>query len=215
MDATAKRVYRQTSAEQRALERKQRLLDAALQLFSSTGYAHSTIEALCSEAKVTTRHFYQAFSSREALLLCLYEQLIQDLQTALLVAVTVPDLSVSQKIERLVYALVEHYLQDRRRAQVGVLEVVGASPAVEQRRREVIQGIAQLIQAFMNQLADDDRIPRHDYRLIALAIVGGINEIMADWLTNPVLSLDQLAQEMIFAMHTFMNGAQPLITAKN
>lgn len=206
--APATRMYRQASAEQRMFEREQRLLAAALELFSRDGYAQTTIEALCSEAKVTTRHFYQAFATRDALLLKLYNQLIADLQQGLLLAIMGEDLSLQDRIKRLIQALIQHYLTDKRCAQIGVIEVVGASPMIERRRREVIHGIARMIETFMLHLAALGRIPEHNYRMLALAIVGGVNELIADWLVSQQPSLEELEAEMIYAINTLILGAE-------
>lgn len=197
--APAKRVYGKKNAEDREQERRERLLAAALQLFATQGYANTTIEALCSEAKVTTRNFYQAFAGREALLLALYNQMMQELQAALLAAMQSTQGTLEEKMQLLIQALVQHYLTDTRRARVGVLEVVGASPAIEQRRREVIHGIAMHMQLFLDGLAAQQLIPARNYHWLAIAIVGGINEMMAEWLMNPRLTLEQLSDEMAFA----------------
>jgi AcrR family transcriptional regulator len=85
-ESKVKRVYGKKNADERVLERRERLLDAALELFSKQGYANTTIEALCAESKVTTRHFYQLFDGREALLLALYNQMIEELELGLLTA---------------------------------------------------------------------------------------------------------------------------------
>ncbi|MEL0028042.1 MAG: hypothetical protein VW625_05165, partial [Perlucidibaca sp.] len=58
MSASAPRPYRGLAAEQRAEERRQRLLAAALELFARQGYAQPPIEMLCSSAQDTARPFY-------------------------------------------------------------------------------------------------------------------------------------------------------------
>lgn len=205
VEPTAKRVYRKTNAEDRVLERRDRLLNAALQLFATSGYAQTTIEMLCSEAKVTTRHFYQVFKSREELLLALYNQMMEELQNCLLTAMQAEQPNLQEKMHGVIQALVNHYLSDTRRAQVGVLEVVGASPKIEKRRREVIHAIAIHLESFMNGLAEQDQLPKRNYHWLAVAMVGGINELMAEWLMNPSLSLEQLAEEIMFASHIFLH----------
>ena len=136
MSKTPTRAYGGVAAEQRAEERKARLLAAALELFARQGYARTTIEALCSEAKVTARHFYQLFDSREAILRALYDNIIADLRAGVLKAMSAPKLNLSEQIPLAVSAMVHHYLEDSRHARVGVLEVVGVSPQMEARRRE-------------------------------------------------------------------------------
>lgn len=202
----AKRVYGKKNAEARILERRERLLQAALALFASQGYANTTIESLCSEAKVTTRHFYQIFPSREELLLALYNQMMDELNMALLNAIQTEDISFQEKIRRIVKTLVTHYLTDTRYAQVGVLEVVGASPLIEHRRREVIYGIAKQIQLFLQNAPHQKQVAYRNYHWLAIAIVGGINEVMAEWLMNRELDLEQLSQEILFIVETLLRG---------
>ncbi len=67
------RTYAGLSAPERRAERRERLLDAALELFGTAGFPKTTIPMLCSAAGVTARHFYDEFDSREALLRTLYD----------------------------------------------------------------------------------------------------------------------------------------------
>jgi AcrR family transcriptional regulator len=181
-------------------------MQAALQLFGTQGYANTTIETLCSEAKVTTRHFYQVFSSREELLLAVYNQITEELQVSLFSAMMAERQGLQEKMQQVIQALVNNYLTDSRRAQIGVLEVVGASAIVEKRRREVIHGIAIHLEQFMNALAAENQLPQRNYHWLAVALVGGINELMAEWLMNQSLSLEQLTDEIFYLINMFMAG---------
>src|SRR5689334_13145343 len=66
------RRYAGQSADERDQERLSRLRSAALELFGTDGYAAVPVERLCSEAKVSTRHYYQLFANKEAALVDLY-----------------------------------------------------------------------------------------------------------------------------------------------
>ena len=206
IETANKRVYRKKNPEDRVLERRERLMHAALQLFAKQGYANTTIETLCSEAKVTTRHFYQVFSSREELLLAVYNQITEELQVSLFSAMMAERQGLQEKMQQVIQALVNNYLTDSRRAQIGVLEVVGASAIVEKRRREVIHGIAIHLEQFMDALAAENQLPQRNYHWLAVALVGGINELMAEWLMNQSLSLEQLTDEIFYLINMFMAG---------
>lgn len=208
MIKTPTRAYGGVAAEQRAEERKARLLAAALQLFARQGYARTTIEALCTEAKVTARHFYQLFDSREAILRALYDNIIADLRAGVLQAMSAPNLSLSEQIPLGVSAMVHHYLEDSRHARVGVLEVVGVSPKMEARRREAIHDMAGLIEAYLGSLVERGDLPRRNYHLISIALVGGINELLAEWLTleNPP-DIPELSEEIITILNALIRGA--------
>ncbi len=208
MTSTTTRAYRGLAAEQRVADRRERLLATALELFARQGYARTPIETLCAEAKVTARHFYQLFASREALLEALYDGIIQELREAVLAAVSMPGLTLDEQIPLGVQAMVSHYLDDARRARVGVLEVVGVSAAMEQRRRAAIHDIAAIIEAYMMNLAARGELPARNYHLVSVALVGGINELLADWLTVPEPpTTAQLSAEVIDILNALIRGA--------
>ena len=102
IETVNKRVYRKKNPEDRVLERRERLMQAALQLFGTQGYANTTIETLCSEAKVTTRHFYQVFSSREELLLAVYNQITEELQVSLFSAMMAERQGLQEKMQQVI-----------------------------------------------------------------------------------------------------------------
>jgi AcrR family transcriptional regulator len=208
MTKTPTRAYGGVAAEQRAEERKARLLAAALELFARQGYARTTIEALCTEAKVTARHFYQLFDSREAILHALYDSIIADLRAGVLKTMAAPNLGLSEQIPLAVSAMVHHYLEDARHARVGVLEVVGVSPQMEARRREAIHDMAGLIEAYLGNLVERGDLPKRNYHLVSIALVGGINELLAEWLmlTNPP-SIEELSEEIINILNALIRGA--------
>lgn len=205
------RAYRGIAPEQRALERQQRLLATALELFARQGYARTPIEQLCAEAKVTTRHFYALFASREALLTELYDRIISNLRDAVLLALSAPEESLEAKLPLAVQALIRHYLADARVARVGVLESVGVSAAMETRRRAAIHGIASLIEHYIDALVARGELPAHDYHLVSVAIVGGINELLAEWLTVAAPpSIEHLSHEVTRILYALIRGSAVL-----
>ena len=68
---TARR-YRGSSAEDRRLQRRERLLDAASRVYRTRGYHSTTVKAVCDAAGLTERYFYESFPNSEALFLTLY-----------------------------------------------------------------------------------------------------------------------------------------------
>ncbi len=61
---TRERRYGGKTTTERRAERRERLLDAGLALFGTQGFATVTIEALCAEAGLNPRYFYEQFSRR-------------------------------------------------------------------------------------------------------------------------------------------------------
>lgn len=206
--AVLPRAYRGLPPAERLAERQQRLRAAGLDLFAGQGYARTTIEQLCAAARVTARHFYQAYPSREALLVAVYDEILGDLASAVLGALTAPDADLDRTIPRAVEAMVAHYLADARRARVGVLESVGVSAAMEQRRRAAIHDMARLIEGYIQRRVAAGELPPRRYHLIAVALVGGINELLAEWLTVPEPpAITTLSAEIIVLLQALLRGA--------
>lgn len=180
---TVRRAYAGLTPAARAAERRARLLAAALQLFADQGYAKTPIEQLCVAAKVTARHFYELFESREALLTALYLQIADELRQTMLTALARPAATVERQISEAVRAMIRHYVTDARLARIGVLEVVGVSPALEKHRRGVIHQLAELLETYLARLAAQGQLPSRNYHLSSVAMVGGVNELLANWLT--------------------------------
>jgi AcrR family transcriptional regulator len=68
------RVYGGVSAAKRREERRQRLIDAGLELFGTRGVAAVGIVDICAEAKLIKRYFYESFSSIDELAVAVFEQ---------------------------------------------------------------------------------------------------------------------------------------------
>src|SRR5215208_6195711 len=67
-DTIVKRTYRSPLRERQAEETRQRVLDAALTMFSTSGYGAMTMAAIAREAGVAPETIYATFGSKPALI---------------------------------------------------------------------------------------------------------------------------------------------------
>ena len=140
------RRYGEKSASQRSDERRDRLIAAALEAFAGEGYANTSIEFLCAQAKVSTRNFYELFGSREALLLALHDDLNARALTAVAQALGSVDPSdFTARADAGVRAYFDVVTSDRRWARIALVESVGVSPTAERHRQEAIGRFADLL----------------------------------------------------------------------
>lgn len=210
--AATRRGYGGRSAEELRAERRERLLAAAMELFGTQGYLATRIEHLCAEAKVTTRHFYEQFSDREALLTAVFDRVITDAATAVQGALAQDDMTGMERAQAGLHAFVHLQLDDPRRARISCIEVMGVSQALEERRRVVMQQFAGVIEGQIQQLATQGLVPQRSYRALALAFVGGVHELEIDWLlTQPRPSVDSVVEELWFILSTLLAGSQALM----
>jgi AcrR family transcriptional regulator len=192
-------VYGGLTSEERRRARRSALLDAAFDLFGTAGYGATGIERLCTHARLATRNFYEEFPDREALLRAVYDGAITHVMDAVLATLATAGPTVRERVDAAVRSMVHAMLDDPRRASIVCLQVVGVSDALERHRRGVMRAFADVVVDEAAVLATTGGVARRrDYRLPALALVGGVNELMVDWLqTDDPLPVDTLADEVV------------------
>lgn len=187
---TTTRSYGGISAADREARRRAALVDAAIAGFGENGYAGTTIESLCSAARVSTRDFYPLFGSKEDLLLAAYDRVIEDSTASVVNAFGERELGTpndaAAAMRAALTAFAESMTGDRHRAQVNFIVVVGVSARVEARRREAIHAFAELIRAFIDLLNARGLIRSEIVSpVLCVALVGAVHETLTDWLIRP------------------------------
>lgn len=181
----ASRRYGGKTTEERRSERRERLLNAGLDLFGTVGYAATTIELLCGATRLNPRYFYEEFGTREALLRAVYDRHVGAVLAAVMGALENAASDPTARMRAGLAAFVDAVLVDERAARINYFEIVGVSPELEAHRREVLRAYADLIADEINQLAPDRRPPGTDRHLTAVAFVSATDGLIIDWLTTP------------------------------
>lgn len=171
---TAERPYRGVSADDRRAERREQLLSACLDVVGRDGVAASTVQAICDQAGLTKRYFYEAFTDRDAILCAA----LDSLHTSLLAQVrgAIDGVEGSRERTRITIALLVDAMDDPRMARLYVEAV--ALPALQAVRREAYDVYAELVTREVLGI----RKPSAQARLNAHAVVAGITEAVARWI---------------------------------
>jgi AcrR family transcriptional regulator len=197
----APRRYRGLSVEERRAQRRERLLEAGLELFGTEGYAGSSIRAVSAAASLNSRYFYESFSSREDLLYHVYRGVVADIATAVIEATAKAE-TVEDQARAGLRAAWMVMTDDRRKARVIVLEVVGVSERLERLRRENRHAFADILVNNAMSIAGDDITLRMDPLLSARALIGAGMELLVDWIHGDVSASPQEIVEHLTKMYT-------------
>lgn len=180
---------------------------AALELFSTEGYARTPIERICEVSHVTTRHFYELFPSKERLLAAVLEEVMDHARSAVTRALASPVLDPVERGRAGISAFVHSYLDDPRHARIVLVEVVGVSPQLEKRRRELIREFADIIKAEARRLADQGTISERDFSPFSMAMAGAINELLVDWInTENPSPIEEIINELVRLLRIIVQG---------
>ncbi|MEB3031376.1 TetR/AcrR family transcriptional regulator [[Mycobacterium] nativiensis] len=174
------RTYQGLALQERRSQRRAAIVAAGLEVFGTLGYAASSVKTICGVAGLTERYFYESFTDRESCLTEVYSQLVEQMGAATRAAVEAADADVDAQAQAGLRAFIGYLTDDPRRARTVLVEVVGVSPAMEQRRHGVLAGFADLIVAVWAASRSEPLTQRE--RLTAVALVGAVNHLLVDWL---------------------------------
>jgi AcrR family transcriptional regulator len=178
------RTYRGLSAQERLSDRRERLLAAALDRFGGQGYSATTIEMLCTDARVSTRGFYECFDGRESLLRVLYDRILGESGQRVRCALDEADGTLPGMVRAGLAAYIGYMTADERRARIAHVEVRRAGEPLHAARRAAVHGFADLIAGLVDRR--DERGERAelaglDVRRLAVGLVGAVQELLIDW----------------------------------
>ena len=109
-------------------------MEAGLELFGTLGYARTSVRAVSAAASLNSRYFYESFGSREDLLYAVYQRIVTDIFTRAAEA-TARETNLEEQARAGLLAAWTAVTEDRRKARVVAIEVVGVSERLERLRQ--------------------------------------------------------------------------------
>jgi AcrR family transcriptional regulator len=189
------RLYGGVQAEDRRASRRARLMEAALDLLGTEGWQATTVRAICAQARLTPRYFYESFADRDELLLAVFDELVEEAAGHVLEAVASAEHDARAKARAAIGAFVELVTDDPRKARVLFVEAIGSEP-LTRRRFDTVRMFAHLVaeqgREFYGLPPDTDSL----VDTTALMLVGGLAETLLSWLDgNLRVTREQLVED--------------------
>lgn len=206
--ANGGRRIRGLDADQRRAQRRDQLLTAAFELFAQLGYVNTSIEQICQTAYVGNKAFYELFESKEDCYLALMQETaarIEGLVEDELAAVPAGE-PQSTTVQRVLSAMTHAFVDDPRVGVVAFRECTGISPRVESQRRANRGWAARFVESYWRSIAPAGTTV--DYRVMAVAAVGGVFELIVDFLESgdTSRSIEDLIDDMTSFVLAVGNG---------
>lgn len=180
------RTYSGLSTAERDSERRTRLLEAGRELIGTLGYAAVSVEKLCATAKVSSRHFYQLYENKEAAFLDVFDSITaQSFENAVASLEASEGEPMMERITKAFLAYVAPMVEDLGAARIAFVEIIGASPVVEERRLSFRETLVDLVASEGSAAVRRGEIADRDFRFATLALTGAANAIVYDWTMRP------------------------------
>jgi AcrR family transcriptional regulator len=200
------RRYGGLSATERVASRRDRLLDAALELYGTAGFAATGVKDICREAGLTDRYFYESFRDASELFIAAFDRETSDLLQLVAQGVSEVPANPEDQARAAIEAFVCALAEDPRKARLIFTEAASAGPDIERHMRATLRRFAQLVQATARPHLPPT-IPERVLRMGALSLVGAIERVIIEWQDG---ELDASAQQIIdYLVHFFLAAGGP------
>ncbi|HKS49055.1 MAG TPA: TetR family transcriptional regulator [Amycolatopsis sp.] len=197
MANAARGTWAGTTLDDRRAARRERLLDAGLDLLGTAGSSATSVRAACRHAKLTERYFYENFADREEFVVAIYERVAAETHQALVDAAPAthraalpsggttpgphPGASPQTALERAeaaVTAFVELMVDDPRKGRVLLLAPI-TDPALSARGVALLPSFAALIRDHLPAQLDET-----ERALTATGLVGALANLFTAYLSG-------------------------------
>jgi AcrR family transcriptional regulator len=172
------RVYRGRTGDERTAARVTALVDAAFALVAEQGWRQLSIDAICRQAGLNKRYFYESFADLDAVIAAVTTRLADDAIRVTLAALD-PAAPSEEATRSGVSAFVGHLTDDPRRARV-LFGAVPAGDAAAGHRAAAIRQVITTVAAQGGSVHGIAADPAID--LAAAMLVGGTSQAVLDWL---------------------------------
>ncbi|MFD3810409.1 TetR/AcrR family transcriptional regulator [Rhodococcus sp. NPDC058639] len=185
MTSPTPRRYAGLTGEQRAASRRESLLEAGLEVFAAAGQSGATMTAICAQAKLTERYFYESFTSRDELLQQVLDRIADEIRDAGLSALRTSTGTLEQRVRNAITAFVTILTDDPRKGRVAMIQSAAFEP-LRSHRRAALRGFAQMVANEATIMYGDRAWPPHQGEINGLLFVGGLAELVTAWLNDEI-----------------------------
>jgi AcrR family transcriptional regulator len=160
---------------------RQRLLDAAEQVFAEKGYHGVGVDDIIRASDSSKGGFYFHFPNKQAIFLALVEALTPKLAAAIDRAIAAESDPVAQ-LDAALRTVLDLFARHRRLSKILLVEAVGLGHGFDEKLMRTREEFARMIQGYLDRAVSAGVIAPQDTVTISWAWFGAINEIVVRWL---------------------------------
>jgi AcrR family transcriptional regulator len=191
------RRYGGVSAADRVAGRREKLLDAALELYGTRGFNATGVKDICRQAGLTDRYFYESFRDARELFIATYDRATSELLTLVAQSVATLAPEPEQQVRGAIETFVRVLAEDPRMARVLFAEAASAGPQAERHVRASLRQFADLVGATARPHLPPT-MPDRLLRMGALSLVGAIERVIIEWQDGQLeTTIDEVTEYLV------------------
>lgn len=175
---------------------KARILDAALDVFSNKGYHDSTVDEIVEVSSTSKGSVYFHFPNKQRLFLALVDRFADLLERRVKEAISEHDAGID-RVRAALLACLETFGRYRRLAKILLVQAAGLGSVFEEKRQEVLERFAQLVQIYLLEAVEVGDLAPMDTEVVSHAWIGAINAVVIRWVYTGSPTPDRILDTLL------------------
>ena len=159
---------------------KNRILDAALNIFAKKGYHDTKLDEIVEESDTSKGSIYFHFPNKEKLFFALVDQFADLLERRTVSAIETHPKGM-KRVSVALEEVISTFGQYRRPAKILLVQAAGLGAEFEQKRLEINDRFANLIGTYLQEAVEVGDIEPIDYEMVSHAWMGAIYSVIIRW----------------------------------
>lgn len=159
---------------------KSRILDAALDVFANKGYHDARLDEIIAESHTSKGAIYFHFPNKERLFLALVDQFADLLERRVTEAIHQEEAGMA-RVRVALETCLDTFGRYRRPAKLLLVQAVGLGAAFENKRNEINDRFARLIETQLQEAIAVGDIASVDTEVVAYAWMGAMYGVIIRW----------------------------------
>src|SRR5918911_4179414 len=164
----------------RSLQRHERIIEAAMRVFSVRGYHHTSVDDIAAEADTSKGGIYFHFPTKQAIFLALLDRTAALLRSRVEAAIA-DQLDPLARADVALGVVLATFGSHRTLARLFCVEALGAGRELHERLAEIRASFSALIQRHLDEAVQAGQIPPLDTALPGQVWFGALNEVVTAW----------------------------------
>lgn len=158
---------------------RERILDAALNIFASKGYHDTRLDEIVNQSHTSKGAIYFHFPNKERLFIALVDQFADLLERR--VTEVIQQETGMKRVRLALETVITTFGKYRRPAKILLVQAVGLGTIFEEKRNEVNDRFARLIETYLLEAIEQGDIALVDTELVSVAWMGAIYNVIIRW----------------------------------
>ena len=175
---------------------RERILDAALNIFSNKGYYDTRLDEIADESASSKGSIYFHFPNKERLFIALVDQFAGVLERNVTEAIEAQPAGMG-RVRVALEEVLRTFGKYRRPAKILLVQAVGLGSVFEKKRMEVTDHFASLIETYLKEAVAIGDINPVDTEVVAHAWMGAIYNVVIQWVYTGEPEPDRILETLL------------------